>query len=211
MLYEPHVGAAFTLSWSDVLTLLQAGVNPRFSGTLNNAHYQILNGGNGDSLSLIGGFPYIVRDALPNARDLMKGRGHDIGTNATVEAVLGSYINFRSAQNWNEVLKIMYSVAPTPNEQGWLAHTLFQALVIGFNKVLAVNQLYSPQVAMVAVMAAMRSQDKPNYGPLGKSGNRNLPPGQICPQIFVGANTCQPGVLISAFVTMAQVIVASVH
>ena len=209
MLYEPHVGAAFTLSWSDVLTLLQAGVNPRFSGTLDKAHYQILNGGNGDSLSLIGGFPYIVRAALPNARDLR--RGPDIGTNATVEAALGSYIDFRSAHSWNEVLRIMYTVAPTPNEQGWLAHTLFQALVIGFNKVLAVNQLYSKQVAMVAVMAAMVSLDKPNYGPLGKSGNRNLPPGQICPQIFVGANTCQPGVLVSAFVTMAQVIVASQH
>ena len=62
---------------------------------------------------------------------------------------------------------------------------------------------------MVAVMATMGSQDKPDYGPLGKSGGRSLAPGQINPQIFLGANTCQLGVLVSAFVAMAQAIVAS--
>lgn len=207
MLYEPHIGPASTLSWPELLTLLQAGHNPRFSGTLNNAHSQIINGGNGDSLSLIGGFPYIVRTALPNAPDIM--RRQDLGTNVTVEAVLGEYIRYPSGNNWNGVLRILHNVAPTAHEQGWLADTLFRALCYGFSKVLAVNQLYSQQVAMVAVMATMGSQDKPNYGPLGKSGGRNLAPGQINPQIFLGANTCQPGVLVSAFVAMAQAIVAS--
>ena len=103
----------------------------------------------------------------------------------------------------------MHNVAPTAYEQGMLADHLFHALVFGFGKVLAVNQLYSPQVAMVAVMAAMGSQDQVSYGPLGKSGGRGLAPGQIFPQIFVGANTCHPGVLVSAFVSMAQAIVAA--
>ena len=179
----------------------------RSGSQLNLSPSKLTNGGNGDSLSLIGGFPDVVRDALPDARDLM--RGQDIGTNATVEAVLGQYIKFPSAHSWNEVLKIMDSVAPTACEQGVLANTLFHALVIGFNKVLAVNQLYSSQVAMVAVMAAMGAQDRYDYGPLGKSGGRNLPPGQIRLQIFLGANTCQPGVLVSAFVAMAQTIVSS--
>ncbi len=175
---------------------------------------QIIHGGNGDSLSLIGGFPYVVRAALPNARDML--RGQDVGTNATVEAALGQYINLPSAHSWNQLLQVLHVVAPTPNDQSWLAHSVFQALVFGFTKLLTVNRLYSPQVAMVAVMAAMGCQDRPNYGPLGKSGGRNLAPGLICPQIFLGANTSgvsqdsfKPGVLVSAFLAMAQAIVAS--
>ena len=207
MLYEAHMGPSSTLTWPDLLTLLQAASNPRFSGTLNNAQYQIINGGNGDSLSLIGGFPYVVRDALPNAPDIM--RRVDVGTNVTVEAMLGEYITYPTAKNWNGVLRILHNVAPTSNEQNFLAHSLFSALIIGFTKVLTVNHLYSPQVAMVAVVAAMGAQDRWDYGPLGKSGGRNLAPGQICPQIFIGANTCQPAVLVSAFVAMAQAIVAS--
>ena len=207
MLYEAHMGASSGLTWSDLLTLLQAASNPRLSGTLNNALYQIINGGNGDSLSLIGGFPYVVRDALPNAPDIM--RRQDVGTNVTVEAMLGEYIKYPTANNWNGVLRILHNVAPTSNEQNYLAHCLFSALVIGFTKILTVNHLYSPQVAMVAVVAAMGAQDRFDYGPLGKSGGRKLVAGQICPQIFLGANSCQPAVLVSAFVAMAQAIVAS--
>ena len=136
-------------------------------------------------------------------------RRQDIGTNSTVEAVLGQYINFPSAHSWGEVVKILYSVAPTQYEQDVLAHSVYHALVIGLTKVLTVNQLYSPQVAMVAVMAAMGCQDRLDYGPLGKSGGRSMAAGQICPQIFLGANTCAPGVLVSAYVSMAQAIVAS--
>ena len=121
MLYEPRIGPASTLSWPELLTLLQAGHNPRFSRTLNNAHYQIINGGNGDSFSLIGGFPYVVRTALPNAPDIM--RSQDLGTNVTVEAVLGEYIRYPSANNWNGVLRILHNVAPTAHEQGWLVDT----------------------------------------------------------------------------------------
>ena len=135
------------------------------------------------------------------------------GTNATVEATLGTYILTPSARSWNGVLHNLYLVAPTPYEQAALAHSVYQALVIGFGKLLAVNRFHSEEVAMVAVMADMGCQDRPLYGPLGKNGGRNM---AVCPQIFVGSNTSgvpqdsyKPGVLVSAFVLMAQTIVAS--
>ena len=112
------------------------------------------------------------------------------------------------------MLRALYAVAPTPDHQKLLANAVYHALINGFTNLLTVNQLYSPEVAMVVVMASMSCQDRNHYGSLGKMGNSHL---KICPQIFLGTNnsgvpqtdSLKSARLVRAFVHMASAVVAS--
>ena len=74
----------------------------------------------------------------------------------TIEAVLGQYVGAPNAWNWNAVVQQLSAAAPTPTEQHALSHSVFQALEFGFESLLGVNQVSSPQVAMVVVKASFR-------------------------------------------------------
>ena len=180
---EGEIAAKSAITWTELLDLLKAAYNPRFCRSLATAQDFVSNGGQGDSCSLLGGFPYVVKAAFPNAAEPFTKRGTDDKFNMVIYVVLEDYIQSPSLATWSKVEDNLKKVAPTAEDQTKLCNDLYEALSLFLKIALSKNS--GEDVSLIMVKARMASNDRgPLYGPLGKTGSAKIKAEDVSPQIY---------------------------
>ncbi|KAG8527241.1 uncharacterized protein KY384_007985 [Bacidia gigantensis] len=170
----------FQFAWVDVLTLLRAKFNFRFCGTLEDAQRFISVGGKGDAISVMGGFPFVVKEALPHAPDAFAGMGDGKIENVEIRIPLFAYAKEKDETTmgvlWETFETHLNRVVGGPQNQISVCQALYKAFATAIQNCLIVGGVRQDEANIIMVKGPnfVLSTDREAYGTLGKCGGADI-------------------------------------